>query len=129
MDKMKLVEATQMKSDVPAFGPGDTITVHVRVVEGDKERIQLFQGVVISRRNRGLNSNFIVRKISSGEGVERTFQLYSPLIASIEVKRRGDVRRVDAPSERVNRIDQETDHEVRRLRPHRSRPYAARRIL
>lgn len=78
---------------LPAFAPGDTVVVNVNVVEGNRKRVQAYEGVVISRRNRGLNSNFIVRKISSGEGVERTFQLYSPLIASIEVKRRGDVRR------------------------------------
>ena len=77
----------------PQFAPGDTVIVNVNVVEGTRKRVQAYEGVVISRRNRGLNSNFIVRKISSGEGVERTFQLYSPLIASIEVKRRGDVRR------------------------------------
>jgi large subunit ribosomal protein L19 len=78
---------------VPEFAPGDTVVVNVNVVEGDRKRVQAFEGVVISKRNRGLNSNFIVRKISSGEGVERTFQTYSPLIASIELKRRGDVRR------------------------------------
>ncbi len=77
----------------PTFGPGDTVVVSVNVVEGTRKRVQAFEGVVISRRNRGLNSNFIVRKISSGEAVERTFQLYSPQIATIEVKRRGDVRR------------------------------------
>jgi len=78
---------------VPMFGPGDTVVVSVNVVEGTRKRAQAFEGVVIARRNRGLNSSFIVRKISSGEAVERTFQLYSPQIASIEVKRRGDVRR------------------------------------
>ena len=78
---------------VPAFAPGDTVVVNVNVVEGNRKRVQAYEGVVISIRNRGLNSSFIVRKISSGEGVERTFQTYSPLIASIEVKRRGDVRR------------------------------------
>lgn len=78
---------------IPAFGPGDTIVVNVNVVEGARKRVQAYEGVVIGRRNRGLNSAFIVRKISSGEAVERTFQLYSPQIASIEVKRRGDVRR------------------------------------
>lgn len=78
---------------IPAFGPGDTIVVNVNVVEGTRKRVQAYEGVVIGRRNRGLNSAFIVRKISSGEAVERTFQLYSPQIASIEVKRRGDVRR------------------------------------
>ena len=78
---------------MPDFGPGDTVIVNVNVVEGTRKRVQAFEGVVIARRNRGLNSSFIVRKISSGEAVERTFQLYSPQIASIEVKRRGDVRR------------------------------------
>ena len=77
----------------PVFGPGDTVVVNVNVVEGTRKRIQAYEGVVIAKRNRGLNSSFIVRKISSGEAVERTFQLYSPQIASIEVKRRGDVRR------------------------------------
>jgi len=86
-------EIQRMGKTVPMFAPGDTVIVNVNVVEGDRKRIQAFEGVVISKRNRGLNSNFIVRKISSGEGVERTFQTYSPLIASIELKRRGDVRR------------------------------------
>jgi large subunit ribosomal protein L19 len=78
---------------IPAFAPGDTVVVSVNVVEGTRKRVQAYEGVVIGRRNRGLNSSFVVRKISSGEGVERTFQAYSPQIASIEVKRRGDVRR------------------------------------
>ena len=78
---------------IPEFGPGDTVIVQVKVKEGTRERLQAYEGVVIAKRNRGLNSSFIVRKISSGEGVERTFQTYSPLVASIEVKRRGDVRR------------------------------------
>ncbi len=78
---------------LPSFAPGDTVVVGVNVVEGTRKRTQAFEGVVIAKRNRGLNSSFIVRKISSGEGVERTFQTFSPLIASIEVKRRGDVRR------------------------------------
>ena len=78
---------------IPEFAPGDTVVVQVKVKEGNRERLQAYEGVVIAKRNRGLNSNFIVRKISSGEGVERTFQTYSPLVASIEVKRRGDVRR------------------------------------
>ena len=77
----------------PEFSPGDTVVVQVKVKEGNRERLQAYEGVVIAKRNRGLNSNFIVRKISSGEGVERTFQTYSPLVASIELKRRGDVRR------------------------------------
>src|SRR6516164_1465403 len=78
---------------IPEFAPGDTVIVNVNVVEGNRKRVQAYEGVVIAKRNRGLNSSFIVRKISSGEGVERTFQTHSPLIASIEVKRKGDVRR------------------------------------
>ena len=78
---------------IPTFAPGDTVVVQVKVKEGTRERLQAYEGVVIAKRNRGLNSSFIVRKISSGEGVERTFQTYSPLVASIELKRRGDVRR------------------------------------
>ncbi len=78
---------------IPEFAPGDTVIVQVKVKEGTRERLQAYEGVVIAKRNRGLNSSFIVRKISSGEGVERTFQTYSPLVASVEVKRRGDVRR------------------------------------
>jgi len=86
-------EMSRLGKKIPVFAPGDTVIVNVNVVEGTRKRVQAYEGVVIARRNRGLNSNFIVRKISSGEGVERTFQLYSPLIANIEVKRRGDVRR------------------------------------
>ncbi|WP_220635496.1 50S ribosomal protein L19 [Georgfuchsia toluolica] len=86
-------EIERLGKKVPDFAPGDTVIVNVNVVEGERKRVQAFEGVVIARRNRGLNSSFIVRKISSGEGVERTFQTYSPLIASIEVKRRGSVRR------------------------------------
>jgi large subunit ribosomal protein L19 len=86
-------EIARLGKDIPNFSPGDTLVVGVNVVEGTRKRVQAFEGVVIAKRNRGLNSSFIVRKISSGEGVERTFQMYSPLIASIEVKRRGDVRR------------------------------------
>ena len=81
------------ENTIPVFAPGDTVIVSVNVVEGTRKRVQAYEGVVISKRNRGLNSNFIVRKISSGEGVERTFQTYSPILASIVVKRRGDVRR------------------------------------
>ena len=87
------LEQAQMEKDVPEFSPGDTVVVQVRVREGNRERLQAFEGVVIAKRNRGLNSAFTVRKISHGEGVERVFQTYSPLVASIEVKRRGDVRR------------------------------------
>ena len=86
-------EIARLGKKIPKFAPGDTIAVGVNVVEGDRKRVQVFEGVVIARKNRGLNSSFIVRKISSGEGVERTFQLHSPLIDSIEVKRRGNVRR------------------------------------
>jgi large subunit ribosomal protein L19 len=86
-------EITRLGRNVPDFAPGDTVVVNVNVVEGDRKRVQAYEGVVVAKRNRGLNSSFIVRKISSGEGVERTFQTYSPLIASIELKRRGDVRR------------------------------------
>ena len=86
-------EIERLGKTIPEFAPGDTVIVSVNVVEGTRKRVQAYEGVVIAKRNRGLNSSFIVRKISSGEGVERTFQLYSPLIAGIEVKRRGDVRR------------------------------------
>ncbi len=86
-------EIARLGKAIPVFAPGDTVVVGVNVVEGTRKRVQSYEGVVIAKRNRGLNSSFIVRKISSGEGVERTFQTYSPLIASIEVKRRGDVRR------------------------------------
>ena len=92
IEKEEIARLTANKS-IPVFAPGDTVIVNVNVVEGTRKRVQAYEGVVIARRNRGLNSSFIVRKISSGEGVERTFQLYSPLIAGIEVKRRGDVRR------------------------------------
>ena len=86
-------EIARLGKTIPDFAPGDTVVVQVKVKEGARERLQAYEGVVIAKRNRGLNSSFIVRKISSGEGVERTFQSYSPLIASIEIKRRGDVRR------------------------------------
>ncbi len=90
---IKQIEAEQMGKDIPKFGAGDTVVVQVRVKEGNRERLQAFEGIVIAKRNRGLNSAFTVRKISHGEGVERVFQTYSPLIDSIQVKRRGDVRR------------------------------------
>jgi large subunit ribosomal protein L19 len=86
-------EIARLNKNVPDFAPGDTVVVNVNVIEGERKRVQAYEGVVIAKRNRGLNSSFIVRKISSGEGVERTFQTYAPTIASIEVKRRGDVRR------------------------------------
>ncbi len=87
------IEQEQMKQDIPDFSPGDTVVVQVKVKEGSRERLQAFEGVVIARRNRGLNSAFTVRKISHGEGVERVFQTHSPAIGSIKVKRKGDVRR------------------------------------
>jgi len=87
------LEKQQLKSDLPDFGPGDTLEVQVRVKEGNRERLQAFEGVVIAKRNRGLNSSFTLRKVSYGEGVERVFQTHSPLIANINVKRRGAVRR------------------------------------
>lgn len=86
------LETEQLKAEVPAFGPGDTVVVQVKVREGNRERLQAFEGVVIGKRNRGLNSAFTVRKISHGVGVERTFQTHSPMVASVSVKRRGDVR-------------------------------------
>jgi large subunit ribosomal protein L19 len=93
IQKIEQEEVARLGKNIPAFAPGDTVIVNVNVVEGDRKRVQAYEGVVMAIRNRGLNSSFIVRKISSGEGVERTFQTYSPLIASIELKRRGDVRR------------------------------------
>lgn len=92
-DIIKKIEAEQMTKEIPEFNPGDTVAVQVWVREGKNERLQAYEGVVIAKKNRGLNSNFIVRKISHGVGVERTFQTYSPLVDSIAVKRRGDVRR------------------------------------
>lgn len=93
IEMLEKEEIARLGKTIPNFAPGDTVVVGVNVVEGTRKRVQAYEGVVIAKRNRGLNSSFIVRKISSGEGVERTFQTYSPLIASIEVKRRGDVRR------------------------------------
>lgn len=95
MRRNKIIEALeneQLKTDIPVFGPGDTVVVQVKVIEGNRERLQAFEGVVIGKRNRGLNSAFTVRKISHGVGVERTFQSHSPMIASIQLKRRGDIR-------------------------------------
>jgi len=86
-------EIQRLGKEMPEFAPGDTVVVNVNVKEGDRKRLQAYEGVVVAKRNRGINSSFTVRKISSGEGVERTFQTYSPLIASVEVKRKGDVRR------------------------------------
>jgi len=93
IETLEQEEIARLGKTIPAFAPGDTIVVSVNVVEGERKRVQAFEGVVIAKRNRGLNSAFIVRKISAGEGVERTFQTYSPIIAGIEVKRRGSVRR------------------------------------
>ncbi len=90
---IKQLESEFLKQDIPQFGPGDTVSVQVKVVEGERERLQAFEGVVIARKNRGINSSFTVRKMSYGEGVERVFPLHSPNIAHIEVKRRGVVRR------------------------------------
>ncbi len=93
IETLEKEEMARLAKVIPDFAPGDTVIVNVNVIEGERKRVQAFEGVVIAKRNRGLNSSFIVRKISSGEGVERTFQSYAPTIASIEVKRRGDVRR------------------------------------
>lgn len=90
---IKAIEDEQMKKDLPDYAPGDTVVVNVKVVEGNRERVQAFEGVVIAKRNRGLHSSFTVRKVSNGEGVERTFQAHSPIIDSIKVKRKGAVRR------------------------------------
>ena len=93
IEQLEQEEIARLNKEIPDFAPGDTVVVYVRFTEGTRERLQAYEGVVIARRNRGLNSSAIVRKISSGEGVERTFQLYAPSVARIEVKRRGDVRR------------------------------------
>jgi len=93
IEQLEQEEIARLGKKIPAFAPGDTVVVNVNVVEGERKRVQAFEGIVIAKRNRGLNSGFVVRKISAGEGVERTFQTYSPTIASIEVKRRGSVRR------------------------------------
>ena len=93
IEQFEAEEIKRLNKDIPDFSPGDTVIVNVKVVEGERSRVQAYEGVVIAKRNRGFNSAFTVRKISSGEGVERTFQTYSPLISGIEIKRRGDVRR------------------------------------
>ncbi len=93
IEQLEQEEIARLGKTIPEFAPGDTVIVSVKVTEGTRERLQAYEGVVIARRNRGLNSSFIVRKISNGEGVERTFQLHAPTVANIEVKRRGDVRR------------------------------------
>lgn len=90
---IEAIEQEQMSKTVPDFAPGDTVVVQVKVVEGERERLQAFEGIVIAKRNRGLNSSFTVRKMSHGEGVERVFQTYSPAVSAVQVKRRGDVRR------------------------------------
>ena len=93
MNKLQQFEADQIKRQMPEFGPGDTVVVNVKVKEGNRERVQAYEGVVIAKKNRGLNSSFTVRKISHGEGVERVFQTFSPSISEVSVKRRGAVRR------------------------------------
>ena len=93
IQKLEEEEVKRMGKKLPEFSPGDTVIVNVSVVEGERKRVQAYEGVVIAKKNRGINSSFTVRKVSSGEGVERTFQTYSPLIASVEIKRKGDVRR------------------------------------
>jgi large subunit ribosomal protein L19 len=93
IEKLEQEEIQRLAKSIPDFSPGDTVVVNVNVVEGERKRAQAFEGVVIAKRNRGIGSSFTVRKVSSGEGVERTFQTYSPLIASVEVKRKGEVRR------------------------------------
>ena len=92
IQKLEQEEVARLARKLPVFSPGDTVVVNVNVVEGERKRVQAYEGVVIAKKNRGINSSFTVRKISSGEGVERTFQSHSPLIASVEVKRKGDVR-------------------------------------
>ena len=93
MNIIEQIEKEQLRDDIPEFSPGDTVAVQVRIREGERERLQIFEGVVIAKKNRGLNSSFTVRKISNGEGVERVFQAHSKLITEMEVKRKGDVRR------------------------------------
>ena len=114
---IEMIEKEQMHKDIPEFSPGDTVVVQVKIKEGDRERLQAFEGVVIGIRNRGLNSAFTVRKISHGVGVERTFQTYSPLVDSIAVKRRGDVRQaklyyLSELSGRAARITEKLDKKV-----------------
>jgi large subunit ribosomal protein L19 len=117
IQQLEQEEIARLGKTIPEFAPGDTVIVQVKVKEGNRERLQAYEGVVIAKRNRGLNSSFIVRKISSGEGVERTFQTYSPLVASIEVKRRGDVRRAKlyylrARSGKSARIKEKLSHKA-----------------
>ncbi len=115
-------EVARLAKKIPDFKAGDSVIVNVNVVEGDRKRVQAFEGVVIAKRNRGLNSAFTVRKVSSGEGVERTFQTYSPLIASVEVKRKGDVRRsklyyLRQRSGKAARIKERLEHVEREILP------------
>jgi large subunit ribosomal protein L19 len=115
IEELEKEEIARLGKTIPDFAPGDTVIVNVSVVEGERKRVQAYEGVVIGKRNRGLNSSFTVRKISSGEGVERTFQTYSPLLASIEVKRKGDVRRAKlyylrARSGKSARIREKLEH-------------------
>ena len=110
IEQLEQEEIARLGKTLPDFAPGDTIVVQVKVKEGTRERLQAYEGVVIAKRNRGLNSAFTVRKISSGEGVERTFQTHSPLVASVEVKRRGDVRRAKLYYLRDGDADQRSAH-------------------
>ena len=122
IQQLEKEEVARLAKKIPDFKTGDTVVVNVNVVEGERKRVQAFEGVVIAKRNRGLNSAFTVRKMSSGEGVERTFQSYSPLIASVEVKRRGDVRRAKLyylrqRSGKAARIKERHDYVAREILP------------
>ena len=122
IQQLEKEEVARLAKKIPDFKTGDTVVVNVNVVEGDRKRVQAFEGVVIAKRNRGLNSAFTVRKVSSGEGVERTFQSYSPLIASVEVKRKGDVRLAKLyylrqRSGKAARIKERLDHVSREILP------------
>jgi len=122
IQQLEKEEVARLARKIPDFKTGDTVVVNVNVVEGDRKRVQAFEGVVIAKRNRGLNSAFTVRKVSSGEGVERTFQSYSPLIASVEVKRKGDVRRsklyyLRQRSGKAARIKERLEHVDREILP------------
>jgi large subunit ribosomal protein L19 len=122
IQQLEKEEVARLAKKIPVFNAGDTVVVNVNVVEGDRKRVQAFEGVVIAMRNRGLNSAFTVRKVSSGEGVERTFQTYSPLIASVELKRKGDVRRsklyyLRQRSGKAARIKERLEHVEREILP------------
>ena len=122
IQQLEKEEVARLAKKIPDFKTGDTVVVNVNVVEGERKRVQAFEGVVIAKRNRGLNSAFTVRKMSSGEGVERTFQSYSPLIVSVEVKRRGDVRRAKLyylrqRSGKAARIKERLDYVAREILP------------